>query len=290
MGKTADENAQANWHSRHHRLYVPYAYGALYNHPIEGFLLDTLGTTVAYKAAGLSTRQGILFFTGLTLKTVDDHCGYALPWDPLQHLSSNNAGYHDIHHQSWGIKVSTLKDYYKTYLTFLKTNFSQPCSTFWDRTLGTMWTGGDISIRYERARLAAQGKADLDRSSAKISNPALAASLVQPENSIEDSSRGLKEEAQSNAVTDRQSSSLTKGDLQIAESHQQVLDDKEGGGFDVLLEESREEKDARRLLSRDRRKTTNSISGTDSLKGLRDRVTGSMHGRAGGIIGMESNR
>ena len=31
-------------HSRHHRLYVPYAYGALYNHPIEGFMLDTLGT------------------------------------------------------------------------------------------------------------------------------------------------------------------------------------------------------------------------------------------------------
>lgn len=152
--------------------------------------------------------------------------------------------------------------------------------------LGTMWTGGDISVRYERARLAAQTKADLDHSNAKISNPSLARSLVQPEKSIEDTPSGLT------AVIDQQPAfPLTKGEIQVAESHQQVLEDNEGGGYDVLLEESREEKDARRLLSRDRRKnTTNSISGTDSLKGLRDRVAGSMHGRAGGIIGMESNR
>jgi len=53
----------------------------------------------------MSTRQGMWFFTGSTIKTVDDHCGYALPFDPLQHITSNNAGYHDVHHQSWGIKV-----------------------------------------------------------------------------------------------------------------------------------------------------------------------------------------
>ena len=35
-------------HSRHHRLYVPYAFGALYNHPMEGFVLETLGTALAY--------------------------------------------------------------------------------------------------------------------------------------------------------------------------------------------------------------------------------------------------
>lgn len=93
------------FHSRHHRLYVPYAFGALYNHPFEGFLLDTLGAAVGYKVACLSTRQGMWFFTCSIIKTVDDHCGYSLPWDPLQRLTSNNAGYHDIHHQSWGIKV-----------------------------------------------------------------------------------------------------------------------------------------------------------------------------------------
>lgn len=84
-------------HSWHHRLYVPYAYGALYNHPLEGFALDTCGSGLAHAMAGLSTRQAVLFFALSTLKTVDDHCGFAFPWDPLQHLFGNNADYHDIH-------------------------------------------------------------------------------------------------------------------------------------------------------------------------------------------------
>ena len=52
------------------------------------------------------TQQGaFFFFLFSTFKTVDDHCGYKLPWDPLQLVFSNNAEYHDIHHQGWGIKV-----------------------------------------------------------------------------------------------------------------------------------------------------------------------------------------
>lgn len=113
------------FHSRHHRLYVPYAYGALYNHPFEGFLLDTLGAGIAYKLTGMTIRQGTMFFCFSTIKTVDDHCGYAFPWDPLQLVTNNNAAYHDIHHQTWGIK----------------TNFSQPFFTFWDRFLGTKYVG-----------------------------------------------------------------------------------------------------------------------------------------------------
>ncbi|GKT48002.1 sphingolipid C9-methyltransferase 1 [Colletotrichum spaethianum] len=125
------------FHSRHHRLYVPYAYGALYNHPFEGFLLDTLGAGIAFLLTGMTARQGLLFFCLSTVKTVDDHCGYSLPWDPLQHITSNNAAYHDIHHQTWGIK----------------TNFSQPFFTFWDRALDTRYKGD----RQNRI-LAAKGK------------------------------------------------------------------------------------------------------------------------------------
>ncbi|TQN67623.1 Sphingolipid C4-hydroxylase SUR2 [Colletotrichum shisoi] len=125
------------FHSRHHRLYVPYAYGALYNHPFEGFLLDTLGAGMGFLLTGMSARQGLLFFCLSTIKTVDDHCGYSLPWDPLQHITSNNAAYHDVHHQTWGIK----------------TNFSQPFFTFWDRALDTRYRGD----RQNRI-LAAKGK------------------------------------------------------------------------------------------------------------------------------------
>lgn len=104
------------FHSRHHRLYVPYAFGALYNDPLEGFLLDTLGTGVASLTTGLSPRECIILYTFATLKTVDDHCGYKLPWDIFQIIFPNNSVYHDIHHQIWGIK----------------NNFSQPFFTFWD--------------------------------------------------------------------------------------------------------------------------------------------------------------
>lgn len=110
------------FHSRHHSLYVPYAYGALYNHPFEGFLLDSLGTAIAYKAAGMYIREAMVLFCFATFKTVDDHCGYKLPYDPFQQLFPNNSAYHDVHHQMFGIKA----------------NFSQPFFVCWDRWMGTM--------------------------------------------------------------------------------------------------------------------------------------------------------
>lgn len=111
-------------HSWHHRLYVPYSFGALYNHPLEGFVLDTLGSGIAHELSGLTIRQATLFFVAATMKTVDDHCGFAFPWDPLQHLFGNNADYHDIHHQVAG----------------LKKNYSQPWFISWDIFFGTRMT------------------------------------------------------------------------------------------------------------------------------------------------------
>ena len=87
------------FHSWHHRLYITYSFGALYNHPVEGFLLDSCGAVLAEWISGMSIRQATLLFTIATFKTVDDHCGYSLPFDPLQWFTSNNADYHDIHHQ-----------------------------------------------------------------------------------------------------------------------------------------------------------------------------------------------
>ncbi|KAI4086854.1 MAG: hypothetical protein LQ344_007217 [Seirophora lacunosa] len=263
------------FHSRHHRLYVPYAYGALYNHPFEGFLLDTLGASIAYKVAGMNTRQGMWFFTGSTLKTVDDHCGYALPWDPLQRLTSNNAGYHDVHHQSWGIK----------------TNFSQPFFTFWDRLLGTVWTGGDVSARYEKAKTAAQRKVDQDNEKTTITHSNAADSATQDPRPYQDDKRNATDLSSIRLEDQQPFPPAGKAELQAAGSRQQVMDDKKDGGAQVLLQEAAEERDARSLLKRSgRRRTASSLSQTDSLKGLKDRVTGIMHGRAGAILGMESNR
>ena len=56
-------------HARHHRLYVPYAFGALYNHPLEGLILDTVGTAIAMKVACLTLREAMFFFVFATMKT-----------------------------------------------------------------------------------------------------------------------------------------------------------------------------------------------------------------------------
>jgi sphinganine C4-monooxygenase len=262
----------AAFHSRHHRLYVPYAYGALYNHPVEGFLLDTLGTGVAFLISGMTTRQSMWFFTCSTIKTVDDHCGYALPFDPLQHITSNNAGYHDIHHQSWGIK----------------TNFSQPFFTFWDKIMGTMWVGGDISRRYERTKLAAQQKFAKSQYANSVSGSSPADSkstqdLVpyeEPDHLLANDVFLLPPRAPSGKAT-----------AQIVESRQQVLGDKENGGTQVIAEEAAEEQrisSASTPVRRSgRRNMKNSVSSEVSLKGLKDRVSGSL---PSGVPRMESRR
>ncbi|KAK1289257.1 Sphinganine C(4)-monooxygenase 1 [Acorus calamus] len=62
-------------HSWHHRLVVPYAYGSQYNHPLEGFLLDTIGGALSFLISGMSPRASIVFFSVSTMKGINDHCG-----------------------------------------------------------------------------------------------------------------------------------------------------------------------------------------------------------------------
>lgn len=109
------------FHSTHHQLLIPYAYGALYNHPLEAIVLDTVGAGVSMYAAGMSCKLATVFFTFSTAKTVLDHCSYRFPINPLHDLFPNSAAYHDVHHDIRGIKK----------------NFSQPYFTHWDMLMGT---------------------------------------------------------------------------------------------------------------------------------------------------------
>ncbi|KAL0664828.1 hypothetical protein Bca4012_101666 [Brassica carinata] len=107
-------------HSHHHRLVVPNAVGALYNHPVE-VISDMLGGAAAFFASGMTPRTSVWFFCLVTVKTVDDHCGLRIPGNLFHVLFKNNGAYHDIHHQVNGVKY----------------NYSQPFFTFWDRVMGT---------------------------------------------------------------------------------------------------------------------------------------------------------
>ncbi|KAL9227632.1 hypothetical protein vseg_003300 [Gypsophila vaccaria] len=109
-----------NVHSVHHKLFVPYAYGAFYNHPVEG-LLDIIGGALAHWISGMTPRTSMVFFSFTTIKAMDDHSGVWLPGNILHVFFSNNSAYHDIHHQLYGNKY----------------NFSQPFFVMWDTIMGT---------------------------------------------------------------------------------------------------------------------------------------------------------
>lgn len=88
------------------QVYVSYAYGAFYNHPIEAIVVDMLGFPVCLAMAGLNTNESTLFATMWTVKIVMDHCGYDFPYSPWNLLTPHAPLFHDLHHQNWGMKVN----------------------------------------------------------------------------------------------------------------------------------------------------------------------------------------
>ncbi|XP_020255419.1 sphinganine C4-monooxygenase 2-like [Asparagus officinalis] len=111
----------SRFHSAHHNLIVPYAYGAVYGHPLESLLLEISGGALAILVSGMAPRTAMYFASFATIKAVDDHCGLMIPGNLLQRLFRNNCAYHDVHHQLYGNKY----------------NFSQPFFVAWDKIMGT---------------------------------------------------------------------------------------------------------------------------------------------------------
>ncbi|XWS69723.1 hypothetical protein CRYUN_Cryun04dG0203600 [Craigia yunnanensis] len=95
-----------HFHSYHHRLVVPYAFGALYSHQVDGFLFDTMGGALSSFFSGMSTRTSTFFFCFSTIKAIDDHCGILIPGNPFHIFFWNNTAFHDVHHQLHGTKYN----------------------------------------------------------------------------------------------------------------------------------------------------------------------------------------
>ncbi|CAI0392838.1 unnamed protein product, partial [Linum tenue] len=109
-------------HHQHHIIVVPHAIGALYNHPVESLLLDTLRGVVSLSISRMTPKTEAIFLFFATLKAVDDQCGIWFPRGYLiQRLFTNSCAYHDVHHQVSGGRY----------------NFSLPFFPFWDKVLGT---------------------------------------------------------------------------------------------------------------------------------------------------------
>ncbi|XP_078444741.1 sphinganine C4-monooxygenase 2-like [Wolffia australiana] len=108
-------------HSRHHLLVVPYPYGAQFNHPLDGLIIESMSGGLAYALSGMSQRAAVVFYSLTILKAVDDHCGLYIPWNPIHIIFRNNAAYHDVHHQLAGAKY----------------NHAQSFFTIWDQMCGS---------------------------------------------------------------------------------------------------------------------------------------------------------
>ncbi|KAI8833398.1 fatty acid hydroxylase superfamily-domain-containing protein [Chytridium lagenaria] len=148
-----------NFHSWHHQLTAPYAFGALYNHPLEGLMMDTVGGALPSLLLDMHPWTSCIFYCIATLKTVDDHCGYSWPLSPFRLLGRNDAEYHDIHHWGKGIKY----------------NFSQPFYTFWDRIMGTEYHAAmerleevEMQKKAVAEALAAEEKKSLPKSKSSL--------------------------------------------------------------------------------------------------------------------------
>jgi len=148
-------------HSTHHRLLVCYATGALYNHPLEAFLLDTAGALATVYASGAPCSVATAFFCFATVKTVTDHCGYDWPVNPLAPFFRNNARYHDVHHDPRGFRK----------------NYSQPFFTHWDALLGTRMDPGELA-RMDRERDARRAAREKEGGAAAGAGAAAAGAAV----------------------------------------------------------------------------------------------------------------
>ena len=99
-------------HAVHHQLYVPWCWSAFYMHPVESVLLDGISVALAFPAARLTIKQGMCFTTVVIFKSICDHAGYEIPWNPVYAFPyANDVNFHNLHHQSWGLKVSFLSSF-----------------------------------------------------------------------------------------------------------------------------------------------------------------------------------
>jgi len=178
----------------------------------------------------------------------------------------------------------------------IKNNFSQPFFTFWDRFLGTMWTGGDVSVRYARGRANAERLMEREAAGPQdsVDSKPDPISHSNPQQSLtEDVSPYETEVKHAKLMTpDLQDAALPsvpdgKATAQAIGSREQVLEDRQGGGTDVLADEAEEEMEA--LETANRKTGRPSRRSTGGLRGLRQRVDGKLRGRGRDVMKVESS-
>ena len=159
--------------------------------------------------------------------------------------------------------------------------------------MGTVWTGGDVSSRYERSRVSAQKQVDADRLTIASSQSADFPTTESRANECDEGKPNRLPCAEALSIHHSQE----KATSQTVDVRDQVRQDfPSAGSWNVIADEKREDKVAsqsvRRLVRKGSKWSSNTTSSqAGSLKNLRERVSGSLQNRrGGGVLGMESSR
>ncbi|XP_058444490.1 fatty acid hydroxylase domain-containing protein 2-like [Malaya genurostris] len=78
-------------HKKHHEWTAPFAWTAMYCHPVEHVISNMLPPIIGIELMKSHLATAVLWFTLLIVNTIRDHCGYHLPFFP-------SPEYHDYHH------------------------------------------------------------------------------------------------------------------------------------------------------------------------------------------------
>jgi sphinganine C4-monooxygenase len=89
--------------------------------------MDFVGAGIPSIILNMCPLTQCIFFTLLSLKTVSDHSGMFLPYDPFV-LFKNNSRYHDIHHKIKNIKFNLEQPYFSFWDTIMSTEKNNPQS------------------------------------------------------------------------------------------------------------------------------------------------------------------
>jgi sterol desaturase/sphingolipid hydroxylase (fatty acid hydroxylase superfamily) len=83
-----------NVHSLHHTFTAPVGTAALFAHPIEYVLSNSLPLILGCAVTGCHTYTMWMWIVVVIASTVSSHCGYAFPFVPF-----TPSIYHDLHHR-----------------------------------------------------------------------------------------------------------------------------------------------------------------------------------------------
>ncbi|XP_035783792.1 fatty acid hydroxylase domain-containing protein 2-like isoform X1 [Anopheles albimanus] len=122
-------------HKKHHEWSAPFAWTAMYCHPLEHILSNMIPPMIGIQLMRAHILTAAIWFPLVIFNTIRDHCGYHLPFFP-------SPEYHDYHHAKFTECFGTFG--YLDWLHGTDTRFRQSKQHQRHRTLWTLKSAREL--------------------------------------------------------------------------------------------------------------------------------------------------